>query len=264
MTNMLREYWKPVVLGIATAIALNYVMVKYETKQEKSMPNKTGGVVEIVSSPHMKAERNLESMVEKEKQENEKWNEFCTRYKTVTRENLDELASYLRENSCLFQYLIKQDPSLESKQELWNDNPVWLLARMIYGEARGCAYEEQVAVGYTAINRLRDGHYGKSIHDVILAPYQYSCFNQNDPNLRKLLAPGKKGIIKREAWNRAVKNAWEVLSQEPEDYGKGATHYVLRGWEEKTYWTKSPKMQRIGAIPTTHGISKHVFYKEKR
>ncbi len=263
MTNIIREYWKPIVLGIATALALNYTMVKHEgTNQEKNIPNKTGSVVEIVSSADMKAEGNLETMIEKEK--NEKWNEFCTKYKTVTRENLDELASYLRKNSCLLEYLLKQDPSLESKQELWNDNPVWLLARMIYGEARSCNAEERIAIGYTAINRLKAGYYGDTLHEVVLARWQYSCFNNNDPNLDKLLKPTQQGFGERKAWRLCVKNAYGILAQRLPDYGKGATHYLHKNVEKKTWWTKSPKMQRIGILQTKFGPSRHVFYKEKR
>ena len=69
------------------------------------------------------------------------------------------------------------------------------LATTIYGEARGEALKGMVAVAYTAMNRARD----KTVCAVVLAPYQYSIFNDN-PALRAAamslhLEPKQKNII---------------------------------------------------------------------
>lgn len=63
------------------------------------------------------------------------------------------------------------------------------LARTIFGEARGEAMQGKIAVAYSVINRVKaKSWYGKTITDVCLKPWQYSCHNQNDPNLAKLHA----------------------------------------------------------------------------
>ncbi len=63
-----------------------------------------------------------------------------------------------------------------------------LLALNIYGEARGESTEGKIAVGSVVLERVdhRDWD-GKTVHEVCLKPYQFSCFNSNDPNRGKLL-----------------------------------------------------------------------------
>jgi len=62
-----------------------------------------------------------------------------------------------------------------------------LLALAVYGEARGEPIEGKIAVASVIMNRLkRNGWYGKDLYEVILKPYQFSCFNPGDPNRRRL------------------------------------------------------------------------------
>lgn len=64
-----------------------------------------------------------------------------------------------------------------------------LLARCIYGEARGEPDAGKLAVAHVVLNRVRaNGFYGKSVREVILKPWQFSCFNDKDPNLPKIAA----------------------------------------------------------------------------
>lgn len=59
-----------------------------------------------------------------------------------------------------------------------------VLARTIYGEARNQIFEGQVAVAY--VIKTRSIERNKSITDICLAPKQFSCWNQSDPN-RKII-----------------------------------------------------------------------------
>lgn len=127
-----------------------------------------------------------------------------------------------------------------------------LLARMIYGEARNCSEAEMTAVAYTVINRVNDGKEwnGSNIKDVLLKPFQYSCFNEGDPNLQKLMDPEK------DLFESCLAIARKVISGEIKDPASGATHYfnpenANPGWAEK--------MRIIGRV----GESRHVFYKEE-
>ena len=63
-------------------------------------------------------------------------------------------------------------------------------ARTVYGEARGESEKGRLAVACVLWNRLRAQrpHYGrKSLSAVCLKPWQFSCWNRNDPNRDKLM-----------------------------------------------------------------------------
>jgi len=127
-----------------------------------------------------------------------------------------------------------------------------LLARMLFGEARNCSRQEKVAVAYTALNRAKDGKKwnGSTIEEAILKKYQYSCFNQSDPNRRKLIHPAR---YDRKAWIECLDVADEVLR-------KKATRYEATHYHTKTVcpaWTRT--MRRTGG----NKEFKHIFYKEK-
>ena len=63
-----------------------------------------------------------------------------------------------------------------------------ILALTIYGEARGESTEGKIAVGSVILERVdhRDWD-GKTIPEVCFKPYQFSCYNEHDPNYPKLL-----------------------------------------------------------------------------
>ena len=63
-----------------------------------------------------------------------------------------------------------------------------LMALTIYGEARGESYDGKVSVGTVILERVdhRDWD-GKTIKEVCLKKWQFSCYNENDPNRGKLL-----------------------------------------------------------------------------
>lgn len=64
-----------------------------------------------------------------------------------------------------------------------------VMARTIYGEARGESQLGRIAVGRCILNRFRSGRWyaGKTIADTCKKPWQFSCWNLNDPNRVKLL-----------------------------------------------------------------------------
>ena len=82
-----------------------------------------------------------------------------------------------------------------------------LMALCIYGEARDQGLDGMLAVGSVVMNRLRRQTWmGKTVKEVILKRYQFSCFNETDPN-RKLLALAAddfQGATERDGWLRAA------------------------------------------------------------
>jgi len=70
----------------------------------------------------------------------------------------------------------------------WNLSEEELLALVIWAEARGEPYDGRRAVGTVILNRLdKNGWFGKTLHEVILKPFQFSCFNISDPQFKKLV-----------------------------------------------------------------------------
>jgi hypothetical protein len=69
-------------------------------------------------------------------------------------------------------------------------NPVFLtlsdkqiMALTLYGEARGEPCEGKIAVGSVILERVEHRDWdGKTIPEVCLKPWQFSCFNEKDPN----------------------------------------------------------------------------------
>lgn len=62
-----------------------------------------------------------------------------------------------------------------------------IFALTLYGEARGESREGRIAVGTVILNRVdRRGWMGRTIKEVCLKPYQFSCFLPDDPNFKIL------------------------------------------------------------------------------
>lgn len=117
------------------------------------------------------------------------------------------------------------------------------LATMIYGEARGESRLGQVAVAHTALNRAKT----KSVCNIVLAPKQYSIFN-NNPALRQAalslqVEPLQRNVIDKKSWKKAWIIAHNTYLGITPDPTKGATHYVAdKVMKIKNYryprWTK--------------------------
>lgn len=65
-----------------------------------------------------------------------------------------------------------------------------LFAMLIFGEARGEPFSGKCGVASVVRNRVEHPRWwGHDLRTVILKPFQFSCFNQGDPNREKLLMP---------------------------------------------------------------------------
>lgn len=121
-------------------------------------------------------------------------------------------------------------PTLDHIRQ-WPDRVV--LALCIYGEARNQSLEGQVAVACVARNRLikaRGAHPATSWTDILLAPWQFSCFNKADPNLPKILRVGM-AVMTGEEPDELAQMLWiadGVMSGAANDVTRGADHYLSR------------------------------------
>lgn len=139
------------------------------------------------------------------------------------------------------------------------DSDEILLARMIFGEARGCSEIERIAVGYTALNRVNDGKKwnGETIREVVLKPKQYSCFNERDPNRAKLMNPMS---YEPKVFEDCLAIARNILNGDCSDPAKGATHYFNPRYANPSW---ANRMNNIGYLDLGEDKkSEHKFFKE--
>lgn len=124
------------------------------------------------------------------------------------------------------------------------DADIDTLARTLWGEARGEGLVGMKAVACVIVNRFKQPGWwsrdkGDDIPDdtiqaVCRDPWQFSCWNPDDPNLPKLLE------VTRE--DKAFDNAW-VLAElavdgKLDDITNGATSYFSSTMGKPPYWAK--------------------------
>lgn len=74
---------------------------------------------------------------------------------------------------------IKQSTSSKN----YNSNDRYLLAKVIYAEARGESYTGQVAIGAVVLNRVEDSRFPNTIAGVIYQPWAFTAVNDGQINL---------------------------------------------------------------------------------
>lgn len=126
-----------------------------------------------------------------------------------------------------------------------------LLQCLIYGEGRGERIEGQIGIACVVRNRaLNPNWWGKTWQEVMLKPYQFSCFNEDDPNLEKIKTRWRLRRVDN-AWRLARWVAGGVLFDWVPDITYGANHYHSN--RVKPDWADPLKV--------TVGLDRHLFYK---
>lgn len=130
-----------------------------------------------------------------------------------------------------------------------------ILARTLWGEARGESLAGQIAVAWTIRNRVFDGKdrswWGEGYAGVCQKPYQFSCWNKNDPNYVYL--SGAKAIPFRELAQAQIA-ADQVMSGKVPDPTGGATHYYATTMRVAPAWAAKAKQ--------TLKLGHHLFFKD--
>ena len=112
-------------------------------------------------------------------------------------------------------------------------NDLDVLARTIFGEARGELLGGKIAVAHVVLNRVAAKRwFGRTIKEVCLKPYQFSCWNENDPNRNLLLRVEYRDPTFRSCWEVAA----AVIDGRYPDVTLGSCHYhttsVRPDWAE--------------------------------
>ncbi|MFP4313380.1 MAG: cell wall hydrolase [Alphaproteobacteria bacterium] len=144
-------------------------------------------------------------------------------------------------------------PADRKMHDYYRDLEIDVLARTLWGEARGEGTAGMQAVANVVLNRVQiaqdKGKYwwGGNIIQVCQKPYQFSCWNRSDPNFRKLQAVDESNLY----FATALRLARRAILGKLEDITKGATHYHAAGIEP--YWAKREKPCAV--------IGNHIFYR---
>ncbi len=117
-----------------------------------------------------------------------------------------------------------------------NSNDVYLMARCIYGEARGEPYTGQVAVGAVILNRVRSASFPNSIAGVIYQSGAFSVVSDGQINL----APDESAVKAA----RDAMNGWDPTN--------GCLYYYNPQKTSNKWILSRPVLKRIGS---------HVFCK---
>lgn len=137
-----------------------------------------------------------------------------------------------------------------------------LLAMLVWGEARSADATARAGVAWAAKNRCLK--HDKPIRQVILEPWQFSCFlDPPDGERDKLLnAPAVDG---QEVWDECGAIAQGVISGSIPDPTGGATHYVVAHlWATDDAFRRIPRWFsaqciKAGITTETARLGPHVF-----
>ena len=144
--------------------------------------------------------------------------------------------------------------------------PEQILSLLAYGEARGEGEEGLRAVINVVNNRGKKGGWFPDkinlkdysvFHQVILKPWQFSCFNLDDPN-RKALEEIGMFFIESLGIYKVLMTAYDIAIQcvegRLEDNTMGATYYHTKQMNPFPSWASKFKK--------TVEIKNQIFYKE--
>lgn len=147
----------------------------------------------------------------------------------------------------------KDVPETAQAEEFYKALEVDILARTLWGEARGEGVTGMQAVAGVILNRVRIARerggfwWGENVIQVCQKPYQFSCWNRADPNFQKLQDVDGRDLY----FATALRIARRAQAGSLEDSTNGATHYHAA--QVAPYWAR-------GETPVAV-IGRHVFYR---
>jgi N-acetylmuramoyl-L-alanine amidase len=132
-----------------------------------------------------------------------------------------------------------------------------ILARTIYGEARGEFYHQSggftpfISIANVVMNRLKaPNRFGNTISKICQKRFQFSCWNKNDPNFSVITTVCKDG---NPLFEWIYHTAEQVSHGHWPDITFGSNHYYSISMASPPKWAIGRPLQvRIG---------RHLFYK---
>lgn len=128
---------------------------------------------------------------------------------------------------------------------------IYLMALVVFLEARGEPYEGKVAVAWVVKNRVEiSRRYATTYPEVVFQDRQFSALNDDDVNYPKALKPM---LHDGEAFEVCLGIAYRVYTGQLKDPTNGADHYCRED-------CAAPWKMEQGMIQTLH-VGAHVFYR---
>lgn len=138
-------------------------------------------------------------------------------------------------------------------EDFYREMQTDILARTLWGEARGEGDSGLEAVACVILNRVKIAQerggfwWGNNIIQVCQKPYQFSCWNRSDPSYKKLQAVTDKDLY----FATSLRIARRAIAGLLADTTLGATHYHAN--YVSPYWAKNE-------TPLI-SIGNHIFYR---
>lgn len=127
------------------------------------------------------------------------------------------------------------------------------MALTCYGEARSESRDGKIAVCHVIKNRAeRGGWWGSTIKDVCLWPWQFSAWNEDDPNRKKMLACTTDAAPTPD-FQKCLEAAAAVLGGFEADPTGGACHYHAHNIPKPSWAEGKQPCKTIG---------RHLFYND--
>jgi spore germination cell wall hydrolase CwlJ-like protein len=121
-----------------------------------------------------------------------------------------------------------------------------VLARTLYGEARGEPDAGKIAVAWVILNRAADPRWPDTIAGVCLQSKQFSAWNINDANRARLIAVTADDAV----FLGCIAAAWSVVGGLEADQSRGANHYLTADLAERSpppWFDRQHVVARVGS-----------------
>lgn len=143
--------------------------------------------------------------------------------------------------------------TMQNSEDFLKELEADVMARTLWGEARGEGVDGMQAVANVILNRVKiaqeKGGYwwGDDVISICQKPFQFSCWNKSDVNFIRLQKVDQKDIH----FTTALRISRRALHCGIIDNTHGATHYHSR-FIDAPHWTKD--------VPPRAKIKNHIFY----
>lgn len=141
-----------------------------------------------------------------------------------------------------------------------------IIARTLYGEARGEGYQGMQAVGNVINNRFkisaltpnRRDWWGETFEQICMAPAQFEAWTLGNPNRDAAM----RATPNETAFRQAQEIALRVINDTLPDITRGATHYHAKFRRNPTTGQSEPmpKPRWTTGATMTAAVKDHLFY----
>jgi N-acetylmuramoyl-L-alanine amidase len=129
-----------------------------------------------------------------------------------------------------------------------------IMTKTIWGEARGSTDADRIGVACVIKNRATKAlEYFKAngkphplfgngtIAGACLQRWQFSCWNENDPNKKKIEAMTLPGALGDSVYRSCMWAAIVAIDEFMQDITKGSTHYYAASMKQAPAWARDVK-----------------------